>query len=288
MMSGHATIDARRTGDHARGVRLSREAALHRLGCSSCRRERLALAPRRGRGPRAAGRGWSLSGELVGGSRAMSDLREQMTRAARTSASVLVTGERGTGKELVARAIHSLAAREGPLEKLNCAALTEPSSSRASSSATRPAPSPARPSSAAASSSARAAARCSSTRSGTCPCRCRRSSCACCRSVRSSASGGNETIKVDMRVVAATNRDLVRGLRDGTSSAPISTIASTSLPLHTPPLRARREDIPLLARHSSSSRVEDERSPRYQARRRRDRARSVATSFPATCESCAT
>src|SRR5204862_6257707 len=48
----------------------------------------------------------------------------QIGRGAKTSATVIVTGERGTGKELVARAIHQLSPRtKGPLEKLNCAAL---------------------------------------------------------------------------------------------------------------------------------------------------------------------
>jgi DNA-binding NtrC family response regulator len=64
------------------------------------------------------------TGELVGESAAIKKLVEQIGRAAKSSASVLVTGERGTGKELVARAIHLMSPRaKGPLEKLNCAAL---------------------------------------------------------------------------------------------------------------------------------------------------------------------
>ncbi len=69
-----------------------------------------------------AGRG----GELLGESRAMVDLREQIGRAGRAAATatVFVTGERGTGKELVARAIHTASKRaKGPLEKMNCAAV---------------------------------------------------------------------------------------------------------------------------------------------------------------------
>ena len=56
----------------------------------------------------------------------MARLREQIELAARSTAPVLVLGERGTGKELVAAAIHSGSARaSGPFEKLNCAAVPE-------------------------------------------------------------------------------------------------------------------------------------------------------------------
>jgi DNA-binding NtrC family response regulator len=51
-------------------------------------------------------------------------LREQVLRAAKSNASVLLIGERGTGKELIARAIHRASPRaKGPLERLNCAAV---------------------------------------------------------------------------------------------------------------------------------------------------------------------
>jgi DNA-binding NtrC family response regulator len=56
----------------------------------------------------------------------MDRLREQIELAARSNAPVLILGERGTGKELVAAAIHAGSARAtGPLEKLNCAAVPE-------------------------------------------------------------------------------------------------------------------------------------------------------------------
>jgi len=63
---------------------------------------------------------------LLGQSRAMATLREQIELVARANAPVLILGERGTGKELVAAAIHAGSARAGgPLEKLNCAAVPE-------------------------------------------------------------------------------------------------------------------------------------------------------------------
>jgi two-component system nitrogen regulation response regulator NtrX len=61
---------------------------------------------------------------LVGKSAPMVRLREEVARAAPTSATVLVTGESGTGKELVARALHFGGPRaSGPWVALNCAAI---------------------------------------------------------------------------------------------------------------------------------------------------------------------
>jgi DNA-binding NtrC family response regulator len=63
-------------------------------------------------------------GELLGGSPAMQRLRELVRRAAASEGRVLVVGENGTGKELVARALHDGSRRRGgPFVKLNCAAV---------------------------------------------------------------------------------------------------------------------------------------------------------------------
>jgi DNA-binding NtrC family response regulator len=63
---------------------------------------------------------------MLGDSPAMATLRTTVERAARSSATVLVRGESGTGKELVARALHEQSPRAaGPFVKVNCAALTE-------------------------------------------------------------------------------------------------------------------------------------------------------------------
>jgi formate hydrogenlyase transcriptional activator len=62
--------------------------------------------------------------EIVGQSPALLEALEKVNRVAKTDASVLITGETGTGKELIARAIHSASRRhDKPLIKLNCAAL---------------------------------------------------------------------------------------------------------------------------------------------------------------------
>ncbi len=65
-------------------------------------------------------------GGLVGASPAMQQVYSAIQQAAPTTAPVLVTGETGTGKELVARAIHRLSTRSsGPFVAINCAALPE-------------------------------------------------------------------------------------------------------------------------------------------------------------------
>src|SRR5437899_6788980 len=62
--------------------------------------------------------------EIIGQSSALLDIVEKVDRVAKTDATVLITGETGTGKELIARAIHSDShRRDKPLIKVNCAAL---------------------------------------------------------------------------------------------------------------------------------------------------------------------
>jgi two-component system nitrogen regulation response regulator NtrX len=75
---------------------------------------------------RDAGKQRQEPDELIGTSHGMRRLRETIELAAPTTATVLVTGESGTGKELVARAIHKLSPRKDrPLVEVNCAAIPE-------------------------------------------------------------------------------------------------------------------------------------------------------------------
>jgi DNA-binding NtrC family response regulator len=63
---------------------------------------------------------------LVGKSRAMRTLQEQIAQVAKTAATILITGESGTGKELVARAIHGQSLRsDRPLIPVNCSTIPE-------------------------------------------------------------------------------------------------------------------------------------------------------------------
>jgi two-component system response regulator HydG len=65
-------------------------------------------------------------GTMVGHSHAMREVFEAVRRVAPTEATVLITGETGTGKELLARAVHDLSARaDGPFIPVNCASLAE-------------------------------------------------------------------------------------------------------------------------------------------------------------------
>jgi Nif-specific regulatory protein len=67
-----------------------------------------------------------VESELVGESKSIQEIESQIARVAGTSATVLIRGESGVGKELVARAIHFSSPRKaGPFVCLNCAALTE-------------------------------------------------------------------------------------------------------------------------------------------------------------------
>ena len=65
-------------------------------------------------------------GDLVGGSKGMQDVMRIVEMAAPSSASVLITGETGSGKEIVARTIHKLSPRaSGPFVAINCSAIPE-------------------------------------------------------------------------------------------------------------------------------------------------------------------
>ena len=246
MMSGHATIDT--------AVKATRLGALNFLEkpintdallIAVETALRLQRAESEARELRAAS---GTTGELVGQSEPIKRLVEQIARAAKSSASVLVTGERGTGKELVARAIHLLSPRaRGPLEKLNCAAL--PSELIESELFGHEA---------GAFTGATKQRRGKFERAsggtlfldevGDMPLPMQAKLLRVLQEREIERVGGSETIKVDTRVVAATNRDLVKACEADTFRADLYDRLNV-VPLHIPPLRARREDIPTLARH---------------------------------------
>lgn len=65
-----------------------------------------------------------IQNEMIGESAAMMDVKDMIEKVAPTNARVLITGENGTGKELVARQLHELSTRKfGPFIEVNCAAI---------------------------------------------------------------------------------------------------------------------------------------------------------------------
>jgi DNA-binding NtrC family response regulator len=246
MMSGHATIDAAVRATRLGALNfiekpLNTDALLIMIETAL----RLERAEAEAKALRAVTQG---TGELVGASESMRKLNEQIVRAAKSAASVLVTGERGTGKELVARAIHLLSPRaKGPLEKLNCAAL--PSELIESELFGHEA---------GAFTGATKQRRGKFERAsggtlfldevGDMPLGMQAKLLRVLQEREIERVGGNETIKVDTRVVAATNRDLVGATEKDLFRADLYDRLNV-VPLHIPPLRARRSDVPLLAKH---------------------------------------
>src|SRR3954454_12296832 len=246
MMSGHATIDtavkATRLGAMSFLEKpLNTDALLIAVETAL----RLQRAESEARELRAAS---GTTGELVGESAAIKKLVEQISRAAKSSASVLVTGERGTGKELVARAIHLLSPRaKGPLEKLNCAALpSELIESElfghevgAFTGATK-----------------QRRGKFERASGGTLfldevgdmPLAMQAKLLRVLQEQEIERVGGSSTFKIDVRVVAATNKDLTEACAKGAFRADLYDRLNV-VPLELPPLRARREDIPRLAEH---------------------------------------
>lgn len=246
MMSGHATIDAavRATRLGAMDF-LEKPLSTDRLFLVVENVLRLIRAEEQAKTLLAAA---GQSGDLIGQSRAMETLREQISRAARAQASVLITGERGTGKELVARAIHEASPRrKGPLEKLNCAAV--PSELIESELFGHEA---------GAFTGATKQRRGKFERAsggtifldevGDMPLPMQAKLLRVLQEREIERVGGNQIIKIDVRVVAATNHDLVEAASKGTFRADLYDRLNV-VPLHIPPLRARRDDIPLLVTH---------------------------------------
>lgn len=186
--------------------------------------------------------------ELVGDSESIRKLQERIQLIAPTMATVLIRGESGVGKELVARAIHACSPRRsGPFVTMNCAALSESlleselfgHEKGAFTGAT-----------------ARKIGKFEQADGGTIfldevgemsP------------SIQAKflrvleghpyeRVGGGSPVKVDVRVVAATNRDLEQSVKEGTFRKDLY-FRLQVVEIQVEPLRDRKSDIPILARH---------------------------------------
>jgi two-component system NtrC family response regulator len=186
--------------------------------------------------------------DLLGRSAAMRKLFDRVERLAPTHATILLTGESGTGKELAARALHQLSARrERPFVAANCAAIPEGLLESEFFGAERGAFTGA--------DRARGG-RFEAADGGTLfldeigelPLPLQPKLLRALQEGRVQRIGAAHEIAVDVRVVAATNRDLAAEVAAGRFRQDLYYRLNV-VPLHLPPLRERREDLPLLLEH---------------------------------------
>jgi formate hydrogenlyase transcriptional activator len=186
-------------------------------------------------------------GEIVGQSPALLDVLEKVNRVAKTDATVLITGETGTGKELIARAIHSASHRHHkPLIKVNCAALPSGLIESELFGHEKGAFSGA---------ISRRAGRFELANGGTIfldeigevPTDVQVKLLRVLQERELELVGGTDPIKVDVRVIAATNRDLVKLIREGKFREDLFYRLNV-FPITLPPLRERSGDVPLLVK----------------------------------------
>ncbi len=196
---------------------------------------------------REVGQAYGLD-RVIGVSQVMASLFEMVRAIAPTSSTVLVTGESGTGKEVVARAIHGLSSRaEGPFVSINCGALPDTLLESELFGHVKGAFTDARQGKKGLFEAASGGTLFLDEVGETSP-PMQVKLLRALQERRIRPVGGTEEIDVDVRVIAATN-------------APLETLVEQKrfredlyyrlqvIPIRTPPLRERREDIPLLAQH---------------------------------------
>jgi two-component system nitrogen regulation response regulator NtrX len=186
--------------------------------------------------------------EIVGESFAVRQVFDRVEKVAPTEARVLVTGENGTGKELVARAIHRLSKRaEAPFVEVNCAAIPSELIESALFGHVKGSFTGA---------IADRAGKFEQADGGTLFLdevgdMSLDAQAKVLRALEEGVVtrvGGSKAIEVDVRVVAATNKDLAKAIEAGTFREDLFYRLNV-VPIHVPPLRERREDIPMLVQH---------------------------------------
>jgi len=189
-----------------------------------------------------------VESEIIGDSPAMEKVAREINRAAPSRATVLIRGESGVGKELVARAVHfSSPRRKGPFVCLNCAALTESLLESELFGHERGAFTGA---------TERKIGKFEAGHDGTLMLDeiGEMSPTIQAKFLRVLEGhpfervGGSEAIKVDVRVIAATNRDLEKAVAEGQFRRDLY-FRLHVLEVFVPPLRKRPEDIPVLAQY---------------------------------------
>ncbi len=198
--------------------------------------------------------------EIIGKSEPIRKLREVLNLVAPTNASVLITGENGTGKELVARALHAYSRRSHrPFVEVNCAAIPEDlieselfgHEKGAFTGATD-----------------RHRGKFDLAHEGTLfldeigdmSLKTQAKILRILEEQRFERVGGHRSIQVDVRIVAATNKNLEEEITRGAFREDLYHRINV-IPLIVPPLRERREDIPLLATHFLKELAREENAP---------------------------
>jgi formate hydrogenlyase transcriptional activator len=188
------------------------------------------------------------AGAIIGNSDAQKILLRSVNQVAETDATVLITGETGTGKELIARAVHAGSARKDrPLVKVNCAALPvglieselfgheKGAFTGASSRKT-----------------GRFELADGATifldEIGDLPLELQSKLLRVLQEGEFERVGGDRTIQVDVRVIAATNRILAQSINDGEFREDLFYRLNV-FPIVSPPLRNRNKDVAILAHH---------------------------------------
>jgi formate hydrogenlyase transcriptional activator len=186
--------------------------------------------------------------EIVGSSPALKSVLSSIVKVAPTDSTVLITGETGTGKELIARAIHKSSHRAGQaFISVNCAAI--PSSLIASELFGHE-------KGAFTGALQRRQGRFELAHSGTIfldeigelPADTQIALLRVLQERQFERVGGTRVIPTDVRIIAATNRDLAAAIGTGTFRADLYYRLNV-FPIHVPPLRERKEDIPMLVEY---------------------------------------
>jgi DNA-binding NtrC family response regulator len=199
-------------------------------------------------GGRGSGSRSVVVDELVGESELMREVRKNIAIAATLDLSVLITGEPGTGKELVARGIHKASSRAGkPFIAVNCAAINPNLIESELFGHEKGAFTGAL---------ARKLGRFERANGGTLfldeigdlPAPSQAMLLRVLQEREFERVGGTQAIKIDIRLIAATNHDLIREVDEGTFRRDLYD-RLCGYPIQTPALRERPTDIPILIQH---------------------------------------
>src|SRR5438876_708017 len=185
---------------------------------------------------------------LIGSSAGLRGVLSVIEKVADTPSTVLITGESGTGKELIARALHENSSRRGqPFIKINCAAIPKTLMESELFGYEKGAFT-----GAVGSKPGRFELADRGTlfldEIGEIPVEMQVKLLRVLQESEFERVGGIKTIKVDVRLVAATNRDLQKEVAAGNFREDLFYRLNV-VPIHLPPLRERRSDIPLLVEH---------------------------------------